>query len=987
MKKSITYLIHSGLLTMLFLMSFQARSIAECNADFGYYQIPNTLVIQFVDSSSSSFEIVSWLWNFGDTHMSDNNDPDHAFAEPGSYEVCLTIHDNHDCNDTYCQVVVVEPINQGGCEALFEYEQLANTLTIHFINQSSSEFDIISRLWDFGDGSEGDGANPNHTYDEPGTYEVCLTIHDNHGCEDTYCHAVIVEPINQDGCEALFEYEQLDNSLTIHFINQSSSEFEIISRFWDFGDGSEGDGANPNHTYDEPGTYEVCLTIHDNHGCEDTYCHAVIVEPINPGTCEALFEYEQLANSLTIHFINQSSSEFEIISRFWNFGDGSEGDGANPNHTYDEPGTYEVCLTIHDNHGCEDTYCHAVIVEPINQDGCEALFEYEQPANSLSIHFINHSTSGHDIISWFWTFGDGSESDDHNPSHTYNHPGTYEVCLTIHDNVGCTDTYCHAVIVEEIVPGECEALFVYYQFENSLTIQFIDSSYSPNDITSRLWNFGDGHTGDGLNPDHHYEEPGTYEVCLTIHDNHDCTDTYCHVVIVESINPEGCNASFEYEQADNSLTIHFINHSSSEHDIISWSWTFGDGGISDNHAPTHTYDHPGTYVVCLIIQDNVGCTDTVCHEVIVEPINQGECEAWFVFYQLENSLIIQFFDSSYTPNDIISRVWNFGDGHMADGPHPDHHYEVPGSYEVCLTIHDNHGCEDTYCQVVVVEPISEPECEALFNYDQLENTLTIQFDDQSTSMHDIISWLWNFGDGSSSDNSNPAHTYNHAGTYEVCLTIHDNHECADTYCHVVHVTDGNEPCHASFEASLDSAGLVVHFDNTSSNTTEHTTYYWTFGDGETSNDENPVHTYSESGNYTVCLIIQDSTIDCVADYCLVISVHESQGANYEGDNIAEQNVRKAKEIPAGLGTEHFVAIYPNPFSAMTTVHYELKKDEEVNIELNDLFGNRIRQYHQGFLSKGVYTQAIDGSYLNPGIYLVRMTIGSEMVIKKITISR
>jgi len=451
---------------------------------------------------------------------------------------------------------------------------------------------------------------------------------------------------------------------------------------------------------------------------------------------------------------------------------------------------------------------------------CNVDFGYYQLPNSLTIQFQDSSKSDFEIVSWLWNFGDTHMSDNNDPAHTYGEPGTYEVCLTIHDNMGCTDAFCHLVVVEEIIPGECKAWFVIYHIENSLTIQFIGSSYNPNDIPSRLWNFGDGHTADGLNPMHTYDEPGTYEVCLITHDNHYCTDTFCREVIVDSISTEDCHAAFEFEQLDNSLTIHFISHSTSEHSISSMFWAFGDGGISGsgNHAPFYRYFQPGTYVVCLMIQDNVGCTDQVCHEVIVEEINQ------------------------------------------------------------------------------------------------------------------------------------------------------------------------EEECLASFDASLDSTGLAVHFSNTSSNTTELTTYYWTCGDGVTSSEENPVHTYPEPGNYTVCLIIQDNTIDCISDYCQVINVHESQSASYNGDNIADQNIRRTKEDGIS-GNELFVTIYPIPFSATTTMHYELKNDEEVNIELNDLFGNRIRQYHQGFLSKGVYTQVIDGSYLNPGIYLVRMTIGSELVIKKITISR
>src|SRR4030095_1778672 len=100
----------------------------------------------------------------------------------------------HSAIFSFLLILAMPTTTKAQCNALFEYEQIQNTLTIHFINQSTSEHDIISYSWNFGDGHTGDGQNPNHTYSEPGTYEVCLTIHDNVGCEDTYCLLDIVVP-------------------------------------------------------------------------------------------------------------------------------------------------------------------------------------------------------------------------------------------------------------------------------------------------------------------------------------------------------------------------------------------------------------------------------------------------------------------------------------------------------------------------------------------------------------------------------------------------------------------------------------------------------------------------------------------------------------------------------------------------------------------------------------------------------------------------
>jgi hypothetical protein len=193
-------------------------------------------------------------------------------------------------------------------------------------------------------------------------------------------------------------------------------------------------------------------------------------------------------------------------------------------------------------------------------------------------------------------------------------------------------------------------------------------------------------------------------------------------------------------------------------------------------------------------------------------------------------------------------------------------------------------------------------------------------------------------------------------------------------------------CHASFEADVDSTGLTVYFTNTSTNTTEHTTYLWTFGDGSSSTDEDPIHTYSHEDNYTVCLIISDTTTDCSSDYCHVVHVHP-QGQGHQAGQSSAHNHGGQEKSEWDQVSGHFVTIFPNPFSTTTYVQYELEKEMEVRIELNDLFGNRIRQISDVTEQKGEHTHQVEAGYLNPGIYLIKVMIGNELMIRKVIITQ
>jgi len=675
---------------------------------------------------------------------------------------------------------------QAQCHAGFIWEQIPGTLQIHFQNTSTSENDIISNIWDFGDNHEGDGINPTHSYPEPGTYLVCLIIHDSEGCASDVCHEVTVQPL-QSECDASFTWEQIPGTFQIHFNSTSTSQYDIVSYHWDFGDSHEGDGHDPYHTYSAPGSYLVCLIIEDNEGCVSDVCMEVTVEGIL-SECDANFTWEQFSGSLEVDFTNTSESDHDIISFVWHFGDGHNGDGPNPSHTYNAPGTYVVCLIITNEAGCISDVCHEVQVQAPEGD-CHAAFTWEIIPGTFGVYFFSQSTSQNDIISYHWTFGDGHDSNDHNPSHEYNEPGTYLVCLRIEDTEGCVGEICHEVHVGEV--EGCHASFTWEQIPGTQQIHFNSTSTSQNDIVS-VWHFGDGHEGDGNDPYHTYELPGTYVVCLIITDSEGCVSDVCHEVHVGE--PEGdCHAAFTWEIIPGTFGVYFFSQSSSQNDIISYHWTFGDGHDSNDHNPSHEYNEPGTYLVCLRIEDSEGCVSEICHEVHVGEL-EG-CHASFTWEQITGTQQIHFNSTSTSQNDIVSYVWHFGDGHEGDGNDPYHTYEEPGTYLVCLSITDSEGCVSDVCHEVHVGEPEEEECNASFNFETNEEGV-IFFNNNSTGTTEHATWLWVFDDGHTSDAENPHHTYDEPGIYTVCLFISDTtNECVDSFCLTIAYEMGWEESH------------------------------------------------------------------------------------------------------------------------------------------------------------------------------------------------
>lgn len=254
-----------------------------------------------------------------------------------------------------------------------------------------------------------------------------------------------------------------------------------------------------------------------------------------------------------------------------------------------------------------------------------------------------------------------------------------------------------------------------------------------------------------------------------------------------------------------------------------------------------------------------------------------DCQAMFYYYPEDNSMYtLQFIDESMGyPN---SWDWNFGDGLTSTEQNPVHTYDDYGEYLVSLTItSDSLDCTSTYeIPVLVGDTIWFPDsCMAMFYaYPEQEDFFTYNFIDVSIGQEGNApdNWYWDFGDGTTSEEQNPNHVYTEEGMYEVCLTITtDDSLCESTFCESIEVIDWDTYCQAQYyyypaNDSFPTGGdlSVQFFDMSYGNPTS---WDWSFGDGNGSSEQNPLHVYDETGLYEVCLTIENPADSCYSTYC------------------------------------------------------------------------------------------------------------------------
>ena len=319
--------------------------------------------------------------------------------------------------------------------------------------------------------------------------------------------------------------------LQVNFFNDSTGDFD--RSIWQFGDGDQVSGVeDPTHTYDSAGTYSVLLLLSkDGVGVGSHRADVTVYEA----------DFSYTVDDLEVTFSNDTAAD--NLTYLWRFGDGSESRVENPTHEYSSGGTYTVALetysSVHDGgHTVEkdvtvvgptaaptDTPAPTNTSVPGDPPEPELEADFSYSANGLTVNFTSTSTGT--IQSYLWQFGDGTQSTEANPTHTYAEANTYRVILLVRDSDGSNATLQDVTVASGVVqtpvpqatplPGDMPeprptADFTYNA--NGLRVSFRSTSTGAN--LSYSWSFGDGRSSTQANPTHTYASADRYNVTLRV---------------------------------------------------------------------------------------------------------------------------------------------------------------------------------------------------------------------------------------------------------------------------------------------------------------------------------------------------------------------------------------------------------------------------------------------------------------------------------------
>ncbi len=801
------------------------------------------LAVQFTDNSTAGSGTISQeLWDFGDGFTGNGSNPLHTYTLSNSFSVALTVTNSFGCATTLQKPSYINIAPAVNADFDYTYVNACQPPTQVTFHNLSSSLSTLTYQWLFGDGRNSTNTNPVYTYNQNGNYNIQLIAKSDQGCVDTVSKSISIGSVipNFIVPQGICVNEGAD------FTNSSTPAPQ--SATWDFGDGNTASTINAANTYTKAGTYPVKMTA------DFGSCNASVTKNITvTDKPKASFKVGNISSSgcgipTTVTFINTSNG---AVTYKWFFGDGGNSTDGNPTYIYTKGGFFSVTLIAFNSNGCSDT----VTVNDLIKLGPPQITNFEglpfQGCAPVTINFKADIITWDSIASYVWTFGDGTKSNQAQPSHTYTQAGSYNVKLVVTTVNGCVDSLAMQDAVKVGLKPNAGFKAVPNPVCGNTLVQFTDTTSGV--VTNWQWYIGNVEFSTQQNPVHQFDDTGYVPITLIVADN-GCYDTltipnclYIFPPVARYNVIMNCSQPFVRTFKDSSIAPK------------SWLWDFGDGTTSTIQNPTHTFGATGMYAVTLTVKDS-SCQASKSYNIYIvdehpsftyTPTDTAFCRNTAVTFKAIN----------YTPAYISAFDWNFGDGvNTGFAPQYDslsHSFAKAGRFSPALITRDINNCFDTIIKPIYFN-IYGPTA-AFTNPPGICLNGTEVFTDHSVSdgIHGIKKWIWNYGDSTSGSYSSPPfqHTYNTAGTYNVILTVIDTYGCEDSLLLRNDVQVTHPVAAFSLSDSIRCAQTNVSFQNQSTgNTLE---YIWYSGDGRTFTTLNPTISYPNQGVYTVSLAVVD----------------------------------------------------------------------------------------------------------------------------------